>query len=520
MVVRESLDRAEDDPPVRELLIIGTGFAGLAMAIQAREAGVDDLVMLERAGEVGGTWRDNDYPGCACDVQSHLYSLSFAQKRDWTRTFAGHAEIQAYILDCYARYGLRPKVRLDADIVRAQWDAGEAVWTVTARDGRRWRGRALVSAIGALSNPAIPKLPGLEDFAGKQFHSATWDHDYALEGRRVAVVGTGASAIQFVPQIAPKVARLHLFQRTAPWVLPKADRPFGRIERAAYAHVPGLQAARRARIYWGLESRVLGFAYSQALMKATQNQGLRHIRRGIRDPQLRAKVTPNFTLGCKRVLLSNDYYPALDRANVEVVDAGVEAVTATGIVDARGVEREVDTIIFGTGFRVQSMVPEGMIFGRGGVDLAHAWSERMTAYKGTTVPGFPNLFVLAGPNTGLGHSSMVFMLESQVRYVVDALVKMRDRKWASVEVRSDRLRAFVAGLDDKAARAVWSSGCRSWYLDRSGNNTALWPDFTFRFRQTTASFDEQAYAVQTLAELAELAATASAGDDAPTPAVA
>jgi cation diffusion facilitator CzcD-associated flavoprotein CzcO len=481
---------------LHEIIIIGTGFAGLGMAIQLREAGIEDFVLLERAGEIGGTWRDNHYPGCACDVQSLLYSFSFAPNPHWTRAYAGQPEIQSYLLDCVARYELRPKIELGAEIVEARWDESSSTWSLATRDGRRYRARVLVSAIGALSNPAYPDIPGLDSFAGTSFHSADWDHDYELANKRVAVIGTGASAIQFVPRIAPEVARLDLYQRTPPWVLPKADRAFTPLERAAHAHLPGFAATRRALIYWQLEARVLGFTRYPRIMSAVERLAARHIARQVPDPELRAKLTPDYTLGCKRILIANDYYPALTRPNVEVVTDGIERVTPSGVVDSSGREREVDAIIFGTGFRVQDLVRPGAFVGREGLDLAASWRARPEAYKGTCFPGFPNLFMLAGPNTGIGHNSMVYILESQIAYVLDAVRQLRQGGWTSVEVREDAHVAFNEELRSRSTNSVWQTGCHSWYLDEQGRNTTLWPDFTFRFRRLTARFDTAAYHVQ------------------------
>jgi cation diffusion facilitator CzcD-associated flavoprotein CzcO len=488
-------------PESHEVLIIGTGFAGLGMAIKLREAGVEDFALLERASEIGGTWRDNVYPGCACDVPSHLYSFSFAPKHDWTRAFAPQAEIQDYLLEVVDRYRLRPSIRFDACMERADYDEARAIWTVVTRDGRRFEARVLVSAMGPLSNPAYPDIPGLEQFEGARFHSAQWDHDYELRGKRVAVIGTGASAIQFVPAIADKVAKLDLYQRTAPWVIPKPDREFGRFERALYAKLPPVQAARRAFIYWSLEARALGFTrYPQLLALAQKLVGL-HLRKAIADPTLRAKLTPDYTLGCKRILLSDDYYPALAQAHVEVLSGSPIRATARGLIDAEGREREVDAIIYGTGFRVQDMVPSGAFWGRGGQDLLEVWRARPEAYKGTAITGFPNLFFLLGPNTGLGHNSMVYMIESQVAYVVDAIRHMRRHGLATVEVREAALTSYNAQIQDKSAASIWQSGCRSWYLDAEGRNTTLWPDFTFRFRAATAAFDPDAYQLQTTAQI-------------------
>ncbi|HEX4339219.1 MAG TPA: NAD(P)/FAD-dependent oxidoreductase [Polyangiaceae bacterium] len=477
-----------------DVIVIGSGFGGLGTAIKLQEAGIRSFVVLERGTDVGGTWRDNDYPGCACDVQSHLYSFSFEPNPGWSRLFAPQREIFSYLRRCADKYDVRKYVRFGESVVRADYDDARAEWTVRTSSGSVFRGKALISAMGALSNPAFPDLPGLEQFEGRAFHSALWDHDFDLTGKRVAVIGTGASAIQFVPKIAPVVGHLDVYQRTPPWVLPKPDRATTERERKLFRLFPLLQWLYRAFIYWMLEARVLAF-FRPGLMKQAEVMGRRHIEKQIPDPELCRKVTPDYTMGCKRILMSDDYYPALARKNVSVLTDSVREVRRRSIVTADGVEREVDAIIFGTGFTVQSLVPRGMFIGSKGQDITAAWSNGLAAYKGTTVAGFPNFFFIAGPNTGLGHTSMVFMIESQIAYVVDALRHMRDEGWASVDVRLDVQDTFNDVLQEKHTRAVWSSGCRSWYLDARGRNTTLWPGFTFVFRRLTSRFDPSSYVI-------------------------
>jgi cation diffusion facilitator CzcD-associated flavoprotein CzcO len=475
------------------VLIIGTGFAGLGMAIKLKEAGVENFTVLERADDVGGTWRDNHYPGCACDVQSHLYSFSFEPNPEWTRMFARQPEIRAYLQRCADKYALRPHIQFGAEVVSARYDDARAMWDVTTRDGRVFSARVLISGMGGLSNPAFPKIPGLETFKGKAFHSAQWDHEYKLAGKRVAVIGTGASAIQFVPEVAKQAARVDIYQRTPSWILPKPDRAIGAIERGIYSRFPDLQKLMRSAIYWQLESRVLGFVINPKLMGLVQHAATRHIRKQIADPTLRAKLTPNYTIGCKRVLISDDWYPALAKEHVEVVTDGIREVRANSVVDVNGVEREVDAIIYGTGFTAQEPMRRGTVFGSGGVDLLDAWKDGAEAYLGMNVAGFPNFFMLVGPNTGLGHSSMVYMIESQIAYVMDALRTMREQKLAVVDVKPEAQAAFNAGIQGKLARSVWTTGCTSWYLDANGKNTTLWPGFTFVYRRKTAKFHANSY---------------------------
>jgi len=486
---------ADSDVRRARVVVVGSGFAGLGMAIRLKEAGVDDFVVLERAGDLGGTWRDNSYPGCACDVPSHLYSFSFALNPQWSRSFSPQAEIWSYLRRCAERAGILSHLRFEHDVTAMRWNQDEVAWDLDTSAGP-YRAEIVVSAVGALSEPRIPEVPGLERFEGATFHSAAWDHAYDLKGKRVAVVGTGASSIQFVPQIQPDVERLVLFQRTAPWVLPRRDRDFGARERFLYRHVPALQRLARAGLYWGRELYVLGFTRNQRMMRMAQWAALRHLRRQVPDPELRAKLTPHYAMGCKRILLANDYYPALTQPNVEVRASGVAEVRPNSVVAADGTEHEVDAIIFGTGFHVTDFPAAQYIHGRQGVSLQGAWADGMEGYLGTTVAGFPNLFFLVGPNTGLGHTSMVYMIESQVAYVLDALRHMEAAEVAEVEVHPEVQARFNDELRARLDDTVWNTGgCHSWYLDRHGRNTTLWPGFTFEFRRRTRRFDPARYSL-------------------------
>ena len=474
------------------VVIVGTGFAGLGMAVRLKQAGLNDFVVLERAGEVGGTWRDNTYPGAACDVPSHLYSFSFAPNPDWSRSFSPQAEIQAYLQRVATDFGVRPHIRFHHELLGADWDETERRWRVRT-SARDFEADVLISATGALSDPAIPPLPGLDRFDGPVFHSARWRHDHDLTGRHVAVVGTGASAIQFVPQIQPVVDRLTVFQRTPPWILPRWDRQFSRAERWAFGHLPLAQRLARAGIYWGREQMVAGFVVAPNLMRAAERLARLHLERSVPDPVLRAKLTPDYRIGCKRILISNDYLPSLTRPNVELVAAGLAEVRERSVVAADGSEHEADTIIFGTGFHVTDIPVADRIVGRAGVTLKEHWRHGMKAYKGTAVAGFPNLFLLVGPNTGLGHSSQVFMIESQIAYAVDAVGHLA-RTGDMVEVRDEAEEAWDRDVQQAMGRTVWTTGgCASWYLDACGRNTTLWPGSTWRFRRRTARFDPAAY---------------------------
>ncbi len=481
--------------------VIGAGFAGLGLAIRLRRRGTTDFVVLERGATVGGTWRDNTYPGAACDVPSNLYSFSFAPNPSWSRSFSAQREIQAYLEDSAARSGVLPHVRFGHEVTQAAWNDEDACWDVDTVRGRV-RATVLVSARGPLSEPSPPDLPGLADFQGTLFHSARWDHGHDLTGQRVAVVGTGASAVQFVPRIQPRVARLHVFQRTPPWIVPRRDRALSGFEHALFRCVPGAQLAARAAVYWAREAYVLGFVGSPARRRrrarVAVDMARRHLERQVPDPALRARLTPDYELGCKRILVSSDYYPSLGRPNVELVTDPIARVTERGIVTRDGRERFVDTIVFGTGFDVAGTGAAARTFGRQHRPLADAWRPRLAAYKGMTVPGFPNLFLMVGPNTGLGHTSMVFVIESQIAYLLRALDAMERAGAASIEVRPAALAAWDAEIGRRSEQSVWTQGgCRSWYLDAEGRNVAIWPGSSWSYRRATRRFDLGAYAVTT-----------------------
>ncbi|WP_191488025.1 flavin-containing monooxygenase [Pseudomonas sp. FEN] len=480
-----------------EIAIIGAGFAGLCMAIRLKQAGFNDFFVAEQADALGGTWRDNHYPGCACDVQSHVYSFSFAPNAHWSRQFAPQAEIRAYLERCAADFAITAHLRFGMGLSRAVFDESHQRWALDFTDGRRVSARVLICGTGGLSRPALPAIAGLADFQGKRFHSQHWDHHYALEGKRVAVIGTGASAIQFVPRIAARVAHLSLFQRTPPWILPKPDRPLSAAERWLFRHLPFTQRLARSTIYWALESRVIAFSRYPWLMKQVQKVALRHLHRQIAAPALRRTLTPDYTIGCKRILISNDYYPALTHSHVQVVSQPVTRIEADAVVTADGVRHPVDCLIFGTGFQATEPLPRGLITGRNGLDILDAWSDGAHAYLGTCLPGYPNFFMIIGPNTGLGHNSMILMIEAQVAYILQALEQMRSQRLETLEVKPDVESRYNEQIQRQLQRAIWSTGgCRSWYLDpRTGKNTTLWPGSTWRFRQITRHFELNDYRV-------------------------
>jgi cation diffusion facilitator CzcD-associated flavoprotein CzcO len=475
--------------------IVGAGFAGLGMAIKLKERGITDFVVWERDPDVGGTWWANTYPGCQCDVPSHLYSFSFALNPDWRRTYATQAEIEDYLRRIADDYGLRPRIETNCAVTRAAWDEARHRWNVSTQRGA-YTADVLVAAPGPLSEPSIPDLPGLDAFEGTTFHTANWNHDRDLAGRRVAVIGTGASAIQAVPEIQPIVESLTIFQRTPPWVVPHRDRPITDVERAIYRRLPALQRAVRAGVYLGRELLVPGLVHRPQLMHLLENVSRKHLEKHVADPELREKLTPAYTLGCKRILPSNKWYPAITRPNVELVTDGIDHVRPDGIVDRNGELYQVDTIVFATGFHVTDVRIAHRITGTAGTTLDAEWDGSPEAYRGTAVAGFPNLFFLVGPNTGLGHNSIVFMIEAQVAYVMDALRAMERASASRLEVRPEAQAAYNAHIQRKLSTTVWNTGgCSSWYLDRNGRNATIWPDFTFRFWGRMRRFDPRAYAL-------------------------
>jgi cation diffusion facilitator CzcD-associated flavoprotein CzcO len=478
-----------------KVLVVGAGLSGICAAVKLRKAGIHDFVVIDRAQEIGGTWRDNTYPGCSCDVPSALYSFSFEPKPDWSRFYAGQEEIRAYAHTVAERHGVEPHLRLGVDMTEAVWDEQAQRWRVTTSVGEL-EAQVLIAATGPWHEPVVPDLPGLESFEGTTFHSSRWDHTHDLRGKRVAVVGSGASAVQFVPEIQPEVERLHLFQRTPHWVLPKPDRPLTGVEQHLFTRFPALQRAFRSTLYYFSELFGRGLRRRRA-MKRLQRIGERLLEKQVSDPQLRATLTPRYTLGCKRMLFSNVYFPALQRPNVEVVPAAVTEVRPNSVIGGDGVEREVDTLIFGTGFRLLDMPIAQLLRSADGRTMADVWEGSPRGYLGTTVAGFPNAFVLLGPNLGNGHSSATVIMEDQLRYVVDAIRTMDRDRLASVEVREDVQREFNEQVDERLAKSVWNAGgCASYYLDRNGRNSFMYPWSTIHYRRRTRRFDVESYRVR------------------------
>jgi len=503
--VSRPLDRSQphsqpsSEPSTRprdvDVLVVGAGPSGVGAAVTLRDLGTADFVVLEKADTIGGTWRDNTYPGCACDVPSALYSFSFAPNPEWTRAFAGQQEIRAYLQAVARRYGVLPHVRCGVEMTHAAWDAGAQRWRVETTAGT-WSARVLVAGAGPWNEPLMPQLPGVDSFPGTVFHSSRWDHDYDLTGKRVAVVGTGASAVQFVPAIQPAVGRLHLFQRTAQWVLPKPDHYVPRAERWVLRNVPFAQRLLRRFEYSAMEGLGVGFR-NPWILRLVQRLGLAHLRLTVRDPKLRAALTPDYTLGCKRLLMSNTYYPALTRPNVEVHPTAVREVRGSTVVGADGSRCEVDAIVFGTGFHILDMPLSDRVHDGSGRSLADRWQGSPQAYLGTTVSGFPNLFLLLGPNLGTGHSSAFMILESQLAYLGDALRRMRSGGWTSIDVRPEVQEAYNREVQDALPGTVYNSGgCSSYYLDVNGRNSFIWPWSTGRMRRRIRGFDPGEYDVR------------------------
>ena len=482
-------------PPVHtRALVIGTGFSGLGMAIELQQRGVDFLI-LEKAGEVGGTWRDNSYPGCACDIPAHLYSFSFEPKADWTYMWSFQPEILDYLKGVADKHGLHRYIRFGAHVERAHWDDSEYRWHVYTKDGQEYVTQFLISGAGALHIPSVPDIDGLADFTGAAFHSAQWDHSVDLTGKRVAVVGTGASAIQIVPEIVDRVGQLQLYQRTPAWVLPRSNNAIPARLRTALATVPGTRALLRNGIYWFQEA--LGFAMTQRpeLLTLGEMAGRWNIRRQVRDRSLRERLTPKYRLGCKRVLFSDNYFRAIDQPGSELVTDRIARITPRGILTADGAERPVDVIVFATGFHVTDSYTYVDIKGPGGEDLVDRWNtEGVQAHRGITVADVPNLFFLLGPNTGLGHNSVVFMIESQIRYVGQAIAAVDSAGAQALAPTRAAQDAFNADLQDKLAGSVWNTGgCSSWYLDEHGKNRTLWSGMTWQYWLTTRSLKPAEY---------------------------
>jgi cation diffusion facilitator CzcD-associated flavoprotein CzcO len=475
-----------------EIVIIGGGASGIGAAIRLRQAGLTDFVLLEKRETLGGTWRDNTYPGCVCDVPSALYSYSFAPNPDWTRLFAGQREIRAYLDDVAARHSVLPHVRFGVEVTRARFRPDAARWEIETSGGESLTARVLLAAAGPWHEANVPDIPGLSTFDGPAFHSSRWDHGVDLAGKRVAIVGTGASAVQIVPAIQPEVRALHIFQRTAQWVLPKPDHYVPRAERWVMRTFPAAQRALRKAEYAAMETLGIGFRHPW-ILRQVQGIGLLHLRRAVKDPELRARLSPDYTLGCKRLLMSNTYYPALTRSNVTVHATAVREVRGRTLVGADGTTADADVLVLATGFHLMKMPIAERVLDGAGRSLADRWRGSPRAYLGTAVSGYPNLFIILGPNLGTGHSSAFSILEAQLKHVVGAVQEMRRSRAATIDVRPEVAAAYNAEIDAALPGTVYNSGCSSYYLDENGRNGYAWPWSTTALRNRVGRFDRDAY---------------------------
>lgn len=477
-----------------DVVVIGAGFAGIAMGYRLKQQGKRSFMILERGDRIGGTWRDNSYPGAACDVQSHLYSFSFAPNPNWSRMYSGHSEIWDYMDACVTKFDLQAHIRCNQSVEDATFNAETGSWTVSTTDGNRYMARVVVGCTGPLNKPSFPNIKGRELFQGASFHTAQWDHNYDHKGKRVAVVGTGASAIQVVPGIAADVQHLCLFQRTPAWVVPRRDRTIKPWEHKLFAKWPITQWLYREQIYWANEIRALAFVKYPGVLGIPEILAKRHIRKAIKDKELADALTPKYTLGCKRVLKSDDYYPAIARANVDLVTAGIQEITETGLITQDGKHYEVDAIVYATGFQASENMAPFEFNGLAGRKLKDMWQHGGEAYLGSAVSGFPNHFIIVGPNTGLGHNSVIHIIESQVAYAMGGINTLFSKGYRYMDVKQAKQDAFNADIQKKLAKTVWNTGgCTSWYLNDSGKNTTLWPGFTFGFRKLTAQFNQHDY---------------------------
>jgi cation diffusion facilitator CzcD-associated flavoprotein CzcO len=468
-----------------DVVVVGAGVSGLCIACNLQRAGFSYRV-LEQSYDVGGTWRDNTYPGCGCDIPAPLYSFSFAQRAGWTRLFASQPEILDYLQWVTTRFGVRERIAFGTSVISALWQERRQTWLVATSSGATLECRYLVSATGALRTPRYPEVRGRDTFGGNAFHSAAWDHGVNIRGKRIAVIGNGASAVQFVPQIAPHVHHLTVFQRTPSWIVPKADREFSPRQRLLRRFSP-YRRYTRSRLFWIHENRFKGFTDAATGMADTERLARAHLQRKIRDPQLRAALTPDYAIGCKRLLVSSDYYPTLNRDNVTLATAPVSEMTVDSVITADGQSHPVDVVIYGTGFDAHFAFNEIEIVGRDGETLSYCWQQGREACLGTTVSGFPNYFVMLGPNSGLGHNSQIFMIEAQARYIMSCLKTAQRRRIGVLDVRRSIQSEFNEWLQGRLAHSVWQAGgCSSWYHHpSSGKNTVLWPSSTITFWRRT-----------------------------------
>lgn len=484
--------------PDYQVGIIGAGFAGIIAALNLKKSGRNSFIIFERANEVGGTWRDNVYPGCACDVPSPLYSISTEPNPEWPRVFSSQPDILDYLKKVVDKNDLRKKIQFSSDIVTQEFLPEHGLWKVTDRAGRTTTVKMVIMAPGPLNRPNKPNIKGLDTFKGKMFHSAEWDTNYSLKGKRLAVVGTGASSVQIVPAIADEVADLTVFQRTAAWITPRFDRPFTDEQKQRYKKYPFTQKLLREFIYWFLELRGLLFIGNNYVYSIIEKQCLKKLERSVKDPEVRKKLTPNYKVGCKRLLVSDNYLRAFNKPNVHLVTDSITEVNETGLITADGKHHEVDAIILSTGFVAAEIHTDAKILGLNNRELFSEWQQTgLQAYKGTTISGFPNMAFILGPNTGLGHNSVVHIMESQMPYILQYLNKIEQSGESGyLDVKQEVQQKHNAKLQSMFKGTVWESGCKSWYLDSQGRNTTLYPRLTARFRREMNSINFSDYKVQ------------------------
>ncbi len=501
--------RSERSPRV---LVVGAGIGGIATAIELRRHGIEDITILERASDLGGTWFYNTYPGAACDVPSHLYSFSYAQRRDWSRLCSPQKEIYDYLHEVAARHGVDRLVRTGQTVTACSWDESSCTWTVETSEGERHEADAIVLATGQLHQPHVPLIQGAGDFAGHTFHSSSWDHDYDLRGRRVGVIGTGASAVQFVPEIAPQVRQMTVFQRTGNWFLPRQNRPYPALLRKAFEKVPRLQDWRRRFVFEYSESLTLMIRHPRTFGRLGAARSSAFMRSQLKDPVLREKVWPDYTFGCKRILFSSEFLPALERPNVELETAHVEAIVPEGVRTADGRVHELDCLIWATGFRTNDFMFPMAITGRDGRSLEEVWQGGAHAHLGICVPSFPNMFILYGPNTNTSGGSIIFYLEMQTGYVRQALQQLAARQAGAIEVRSEVEAASDREVQHRFNGTAWTQ-CDSWYRDANGRIVANWPGYMREYQRLTESLDPSEFIFAPGAEPSTLAATVPAGEE-------
>ena len=478
---------------VSEVLIIGAGFGGLGTAIRLRQQGISEIVILERANEVGGTWRDNNYPGAACDIPSNLYSYSFAPNPDWSRAYSGSGEILGYARHLADSNGLRQLIRFGRTVTDAAFDETEGHWVVTTSEGEVFRGRSLVMASGGLANPSLPKIPGIDSFEGKRIHSARWEHSYDLKGKRVAVIGTGASAIQIIPELVKVAEKVTVFQRTPGWVMPRMNYRSPEWSKTLFRAVPATQNLLRKALFWGHESMAFSFIWSTPMTNLVERISAAFLKHQVSDPWLRRQLTPDFRIGCKRVLMSSEYYPALQKPNCKLITWPIATISPKGIRTAEGIEHQVDCIVFATGFEVSKAGTPFTIRGIQGRVLAEEWARGSQAYKSVNVSGYPNLSFILGPNSGPGHNSALVYMESQIGYIVETIRTLRNQNLSLLDVKPEVQAQYNRAIQKRLARTNWNSGCKSWYLTEDGYNATMYPGFATQYAAQMGSFNAQHY---------------------------